>query len=1480
MPVSEGFQYTPPSLPKGGGAITGMGERMGESGPDGVASISLPLPVSEGRGYAPALSLVYSNQAGNGVFGMGWSLPLAAIHRRTNKGVPAYLPSDEFQGPEGEVLVPALSDDGAPLSREESTLLGEPLGQTYRVTTWRARVERSFSRFEYWVAQASDEQDFWLMYQPDGQVHLLGKNAASRLCNPQDTTQTAAWLIESSVSMTGEQIHYQYRAENNDNCDADELSAHPDASAQRYLVAVHYGNMTPGRVLPGIGADDPLTAGWLFCLVLDYGERSLALADMPPWETSGTWLTRQDCMSGYEYGFDLRTRRLCRQIMMYHRTLSLSGMSEGEDTPELVSRLMLSYQETPSVTTLTAARTVGYEKNDGAATMAAMPPLEFAWEAFIPPSQPQWQQRDDLGNLNPFQPWQLVDLRGEGIPGVLYLDQNAWWYREPVRQENPEDVNAVTWTTASPLPRIPALNQGARLADLNGDGRPEWVVTAGVVGYYDSTPSRDWLNFTPLSALPVEYAHPDAELINILSSHFSDLVMVGPRSVRLYAGKDDGWDAGKTVLQAEGIILPVSGRNAARMVGFSDMLGSGQQHLVQISADAVTCWPNLGGGHFGHPVPLPGFSQPALTFNPQQLYLADVDGSGTADIIYAHADRLEIYLNQCGNRFAAPFTIPLPEGVRYDRTCQLQVTDLQGLGVASVLLSCPHPIPRHWVCHLSVQKPWLLTAVNNNMGAHYALRYRSAVQFWLDEKAACQAAGLRAPACYLPFPLHVLWQTVSEDEITGNRLAQGITYRKGVWDGREREFRGFAYVESCDSVTDASRGTAAEFSMPAVVRSWFATGVPEVDEILPDMFWQGDEQASPAFTPRFTTGCGESETAFTPEGEAHYWLSRALKGTPLRTEVYGADNSEAVSVPYAVTENRPQVRLVEGRGEVPVAWTTVVERREYAYERVTGDPQCSQQVLLASDEYGAPLRQVTINYPRRAKPAASPYPDTLPETLFDSSYDEQQQVLRLMLQQRSWHNLVDAEVYIPGLANGTRSDVFSYPDGEVPDGGLTLESLLESDGLTGDGRPRLFSGQQQVWYLDAQNAPAQQGFLPQALVAYTESAVLDEDITAQLTDYVTPQQLEAAGYYRSDCLFARPEEKQVWVMRAGYTDYATAAHFWKPVAVRDTALTGKWTITWDAHDCAIIQYRDAASLTTRIGYDYRFMTPVIITDENDNEYTVTLDALGRVTSSRFRGTENGEMTGYSGPDEEAGKFIPPVDMDTALSLTAPLPVSRCLTYMTDSWMSRIHPNTLPQDAEGDYQTLRKAGLLTEDGYLSAMLRHDSVAASRYRDGVARLSAAATALTPPHTLTLMTDRYDSDPMQQIRQQVVFSDGFGRLLQAGSRQVPGEALQRKDDGSLVTDDAGAPLPAPTDFRWAVTGRTEFNNKGLSIRTYQPYFLNDWRYVRDDSARQELWADSSYYDPLNRMYQVVTAKGFVKRVLVTPWFTVTEDENDTLP
>ena len=77
------------SLPKGGGAVRGIGEKFEANAVTGSAGMSVPIATSPGRaGFGPQLSLSYDSGAGNGPFGLGWSLGLPSITRKTDKGIP------------------------------------------------------------------------------------------------------------------------------------------------------------------------------------------------------------------------------------------------------------------------------------------------------------------------------------------------------------------------------------------------------------------------------------------------------------------------------------------------------------------------------------------------------------------------------------------------------------------------------------------------------------------------------------------------------------------------------------------------------------------------------------------------------------------------------------------------------------------------------------------------------------------------------------------------------------------------------------------------------------------------------------------------------------------------------------------------------------------------------------------------------------------------------------------------------------------------------------------------------------------------------------------------------------------------------------------------------------------------------------------------------------------------------------------------
>jgi hypothetical protein len=110
----DSFSVSAPaiSLPKGGGAIRGMGEKFAANPVTGTGSMSVPIATSPGRsGFGPQLSLSYDSGSGNGPFGWGWNLSIPSIARKTDKGLPKYQDageSDVFILSGAEDLVPVV----------------------------------------------------------------------------------------------------------------------------------------------------------------------------------------------------------------------------------------------------------------------------------------------------------------------------------------------------------------------------------------------------------------------------------------------------------------------------------------------------------------------------------------------------------------------------------------------------------------------------------------------------------------------------------------------------------------------------------------------------------------------------------------------------------------------------------------------------------------------------------------------------------------------------------------------------------------------------------------------------------------------------------------------------------------------------------------------------------------------------------------------------------------------------------------------------------------------------------------------------------------------------------------------------------------------------------------------------------------------------------------------------------------------------
>src|SRR3989475_2238836 len=204
QPESGGIRAPSISLPKGGGAIRGIGEKFGANPVTGTGSLSIPIFTTGSRSdFYPKLSMSYDSGSGNGPFGLGWNLSVPSITRKTDKGLPRYSDSEEsdvFILSEVEDLVPRFVQNGSTWIRESFNVSLNT--QAYTIQRYRPRVEGLFARIELWRNDATGET-FWKTISRENVTSVYGRSENSRISDPDDASRTFKWLLDLSYDSKG-----------------------------------------------------------------------------------------------------------------------------------------------------------------------------------------------------------------------------------------------------------------------------------------------------------------------------------------------------------------------------------------------------------------------------------------------------------------------------------------------------------------------------------------------------------------------------------------------------------------------------------------------------------------------------------------------------------------------------------------------------------------------------------------------------------------------------------------------------------------------------------------------------------------------------------------------------------------------------------------------------------------------------------------------------------------------------------------------------------------------------------------------------------------------------------------------------------------------------------------------------------------------------------------------------------------------------
>jgi hypothetical protein len=1010
---ASGFAVASPALalPKGGGAIRGIGEKFAANPVTGTASLGVPIATSPGRaGFAPQLSLSYDSGSGNGPFGFGWSLGLPQITRRTDKGLPKYddvNESDVFLLSGAEDLVPVLNADASRFE-DRTTANG------YVIHRYRPRIEGLFARIERWTRLA-DGDAHWRSISKDNILTIYGKDAASRVADAGDPKHVFTWLICETRDDKGNVILYDYKAENGEGADlraAHQRNRGPRDDARRksnrYLKRVRYGNRSPmldgaGRRPPFLDPAQVLNADWMFEVVFDYGEHA---AEVPTPEESIPWSYRADAFSNYRPGFEVRTARRCRRVLMFHHFEQESEVGKNclvRSTDFIYTDDLNPHDpRVPIYSFIHSVTQCGYRRSGDGYLKRSLPPLEFEYSQPVVQTTVQEVDAASLENLPAgldSATYLWADLHGEGIPGLLTEQAGAWYYKRNLSPLGEGDVEFAPIERVAALPNVSLASGQAQLMDLAGDGQPDLVVLEGPApGFHEHDSAEGWGPFRPfIDRLNRDLGDPNLRFVDLDGDGHADVLITEDDAFVWHASlAEAGFGPAQKVRQAldeeSGPRLVFA--DPSQSIYLADMKGDGLTDLVRIRNGEVCYWPNLGYGRFGAKVAMdasPHFDRPDQ-FDQRRIRLADIDGTGTADLIYLSADGPKLYFNQSGNSWGSGQRLAGFPAV--DNVVAIQPIDLMANGTACLVWSSPlsgqatHPL--RYVDLMGGQKPHLLVRTVNNLGAETVVHYAPSSRFYLVDKLAGKPWITR-----LPFPVHVVDRVETFDRISGNRFVTRYAYHHGYFDGVEREFRGFGMVEQFDTEEFAALGESAQFPTganidaashvpPVLTRTWFHTGVyfgrQNVSKYfagLLDTSDTGEYYREPGLSDAGANALLLDDTilldglSFDEEREA----CRALKGAMLRQEIYALDETEREAHPYTVVEQNFTIRMLQpmAGNRHAVYLTHAREAITYQYERRAADPRVAHALTLEVDAFGNVLKSAAVAYGRREPdPALSP----------------------------------------------------------------------------------------------------------------------------------------------------------------------------------------------------------------------------------------------------------------------------------------------------------------------------------------------------------------------------------------------------------------------------------------------------------------------------------------------------------------------------
>lgn len=903
------------SLPKGGGAQSGMGEKFAPDLFTGTGNFTIPIALPSGRnGFQPEIDLVYSTGNGNGPFGLGWDLSIPDVSRKSSKGVPIYDDSkDVFILSGVEDLVPVFNNGNR--------------------TQFRPRTEGLYAFIER-VLDANN--DYWEVKSKDGLVSLYGTPNSrgtdpATIYDPEAPRKVSSWKLIETRDPFGNRIVYSY--------DRDLQQTDERHWNQLYLSSIRYVDFQ------------------------DAGGNERFLINV-----SFEYEDRPDSFSAFRSGFEIRTTRRCIRIIV--ETIN--------ETDVLTSKTFdLQYTESP-LNNISLLKQIQATGHDGEETLP-LPPVSFKYTEFdieerdFFPLQGSELPARSLANPD----MELVDLFGNGLPDIIQMNGTIRYWRNlgQGRFDIPRQMKNSPGGLTLEDPDVQMMDiTGEGKADLmvNQIGLSGYYP----LNFSGEWERRSFQKYSVSPSFSLQ--DPEVKLFDLDGDGVTDALRTSTRFECFFQNTDRGWDQTLRVERKRIETFPDVTFSDPR-VKLADLTGDGLQDMVLVHDGNIEYWPYMGHGKWGKRIHMRNSPRFPYGYDLNRILIGDVDGDGVADIVYVEHGKVLLWINQGGNSWSDPIEIngtPLVSDADAVRLVDLVGSGIKGvLWSADVTSLARHHL--YFLDFTGGSKPYLLHEMDNNIGAVTRVAYQSSTHYYLvDQKNKTTQWKTNLPFPTQVVSRVEIIDTFSKGKLTTEYHYHHGHYDGTEKEFRGFGRVDHNDTESFADYNATGLGVGKEFlpvetkffSPPTLNKHWFHQGPlgetfgdwSEAD--YSDEYWPGDPQRleRPPAMKTFLRGLQRrfKRDAF-----------RTLRGRTLRTELYALDGSGREDRPYTVTEHLHGVREdfapdpITEPNRKHIFFPHLLSQRSTQWER-GGDPMTALSFTEDYDEYGQPRKDTRIACPR------------------------------------------------------------------------------------------------------------------------------------------------------------------------------------------------------------------------------------------------------------------------------------------------------------------------------------------------------------------------------------------------------------------------------------------------------------------------------------------------------------------------------------